>query len=361
MNFSSRLKFHFEPLKGWMNDPNGLIQFKGEYHAFFQHYPFDTKWGPMHWGHATSKDLIHWEHKPIALYPDQEYENNGGCFSGSAIEFNDKLHIFYTGVGKSNGQSQCHAVMQDENRFIKDPKNPIIKSPPIEYGINDFRDPKVVKIENTFYMVVGTGKDGIGRVLLYKSSNLENWTFLNLLVEGKEYGQCCECPDLIQIDNQFFLMFSQMTGQGIGTLFFHLKYENGTFTVDKKLNQPIIGPDFYAPQTFHDDKGRRIIIGWLYNWKRVPPKEVDYAGAFTIPCELKYKEGKIVVNPIDEISHELKSESKFVEIQENKLIINGKPSVIHEGKIENIKILEDVKTIEVWINNGEFYYSTWLF
>ena len=109
----NRFVNHFEPKIGWMNDPNGLVQFRGRYHAFFQHYPHDTVWGPMHWGHAVSDDLIHWEELPIALYPDQEYENDGGCFSGSAIVHEDKLYLIYTSVGKELGQTQSIAVSED--------------------------------------------------------------------------------------------------------------------------------------------------------------------------------------------------------------------------------------------------------
>lgn len=357
---TKRLQYHFEPLKGWMNDPNGLIHFNGEYHAFYQHNPYSTKWDTMHWGHAKSKDLIHWEHLPIALYPDQEYEDRYGCFSGSAIEHEGKLHLFYTGVGKKSGQAQCHAVMQEDGTFLKDPKNPIIPAPPPEYGCADqFRDPKVSKYNGKFYMVVGTGKDNVARVLLYKSENLSDWTFCGVLIEGAEYGECGECPDLVKIGEDYFLMFSQMTRKGIGTIFYSGKFENDFFKIDKKF-QPIIGPDFYAPQTFVDKNGRRIIIGWLYNWNRVAPPDVDFAGALTIPCELTFTD-KILVNPVKEAEPFLKDKSDYVVVEENKVTIKGVPEVVHEGKVDSIKILEDTKTIEVWINDGEYYYSSWLF
>ena len=103
MEVFQRFQFHFEPKSGWMNDPNGLVYFKGKYHAFFQYYPHAPHWGQMHWGHAVSDDLIHWEELPIALYPDQEYEDDGGCFSGSAVVKDDRLYLVYTSVSHGNG------------------------------------------------------------------------------------------------------------------------------------------------------------------------------------------------------------------------------------------------------------------
>ena len=121
-----RFSYHFEPRKGWMNDPNGLIEFQGQYHAFFQHNPYEPKWGPMHWGHAVSKDLIHWQELPIALEPKEWYENDGGCFSGSAIEKDGKLYLFYTSVSKDLGQTQSVAISEDGIHFEKYEGNPVI-------------------------------------------------------------------------------------------------------------------------------------------------------------------------------------------------------------------------------------------
>ena len=112
-----RFTFHFEPHKGWMNDPNGLIYYQGRYHAFFQHNPHEPVWGPMHWGHAVSQDLLHWEELPIALFPDQPYEDDKGCFSGSAVERDGVLYLFYTAVSKQLGQTQCVAVSRDGKAF----------------------------------------------------------------------------------------------------------------------------------------------------------------------------------------------------------------------------------------------------
>ena len=121
-----RLKYHFEPRTGWMNDPNGLIFYNGKYHAFFQHNPYKPVWGPMHWGHAVSDDLIHWEELEIALRPDMEYENTGGCFSGSAVEKDGVLYLFYTSVSEKLGQTQSVAISRDGVHFEKYEGNPVI-------------------------------------------------------------------------------------------------------------------------------------------------------------------------------------------------------------------------------------------
>jgi len=156
MTEQRRMKYHFEPQSGWMNDPNGLVYFRGQYHAFFQHNPYDTKWGPMHWGHAVSDDLLTWKELPIALTPDMPYENGGGCFSGSAVVKDDLLYLFYTSVSKEFGQTQSLATSADGIHFQKYEQNPIIRSFPPD-GSKEFRDPKVTLINGIYYMVVGSG------------------------------------------------------------------------------------------------------------------------------------------------------------------------------------------------------------
>ena len=190
-----RFTFHFEPHKGWMNDPNGLIYYQGRYHAFFQHNPHEPVWGPMHWGHAVSQDLLHWEELPIALFPDQPYEDDKGCFSGSAVERDGVLYLFYTAVSKQLGQTQCVAVSRDGKAFEKYKGTPVIAAPPAE-GSYDFRDPKVVELDGKTYMVCGSGKDGVGKILLYEQGkDLFTWQYVGVLFESSEYGKVLECPD----------------------------------------------------------------------------------------------------------------------------------------------------------------------
>lgn len=205
-----RFTFHFEPHKGWMNDPNGLIYYQGRYHAFFQHNPHEPVWGPMHWGHAVSQDLLHWEELPIALFPDQPYEDDKGCFSGSAVERDGVLYLFYTAVSKQLGQTQCVAVSRDGKAFEKYKGNPVIAAPPAE-GSYDFRDPKVVELDGKTYMVCGSGRDGVGKILLYEQGkDLFTWQYAGVLFESREYGKVLECPDLFKLGDTYVLMFSQM-------------------------------------------------------------------------------------------------------------------------------------------------------
>ena len=201
--------YHFENKKGWMNDPNGLIWYKGEYHAFFQHYPFAPRWGQMHWGHATSKDLIHWTEHDIALFPDKDYENDGGCFSGSAIEKDGRLYLFYTSVSHEHGQTQSVAWSDDGFNFVKYEGNPIIKNSPLNTN-KDFRDPKVFKYEDEYRMVVGAGAYNIAKILLFKSKDLLNWEYVGEILSDGRFGGVAECPDLFMLEDKWVLMFSSV-------------------------------------------------------------------------------------------------------------------------------------------------------
>ena len=147
VNQEYRNKFHLMAPIGWMNDPNGFVYYQEEYHLFYQYYPYDSIWGPMHWGHAKSKDLIHWEHLPVALAPGESYDKEG-CFSGSAIEKDGKLYLIYTGHNVVEGQVrqvQCLAVSEDGIHFEKYAGNPIIAEDHLASvaTTEDFRDPKV--------------------------------------------------------------------------------------------------------------------------------------------------------------------------------------------------------------------------
>lgn len=357
MLIQKRFEYHFEPNKGWMNDPNGLVYCKGRYHAFFQHNPYKAEWGKMHWGHAVSDDLINWEELPIALYPDREYESEGGCFSGSAIEKNGKLYLFYTSV--ADKQTQSVAFSEDGISFTKYEGNPIIRENP--FGYYDFRDPKVTKIDNTYYMVVGCGNSDIGRVLLYTSDNLLNWRYVGVLFEGKEYAPCIECPDFFKINDKYVLMFSKMNESERTTYFVIGDFVDGKL-INTHICRPEWGRDFYAPQTMFDGK-RRILIGWMYHWGKEKPVFCNFAGALSIPRELKLVDDTIYNYPVEEAQPLLKQESKFVSINSNMLTVHikgNKSRVFELPNIESISILEDTKSVEAFINNGEISISEWI-
>ena len=359
-----RLQHHFEPRFGWMNDPNGLIYYEDTYHAFFQHNPYGPIWSAMFWGHAVSDDLLHWEEQPLALVPDQWYENRGGCFSGSAIEKDGRLYLFYTGVSDECGQAQCVAWSDDGRYFQKYKQNPVIRQSP--NGSADFRDPKVTKIGDTYYMVVGSGKDGVGCVLLYRSENLLDWDYVGVLLEGAQYGKVIECPDFFPIGDTFgdgfVLMFSQMNWPSNlrSTMFIYGDFDGETFT-PKSEHSPVIGPHYYAPQSFLDEKGRRVVIGWLYSWTKPLDEGADTAGALTIPMELQYADGRFTLFPVKRAQKLLRQEDPLVTAGPDfvEIASDYERPLRWEGDVRRVDILRDAKTIEVFINGGETVFSYW--
>ncbi len=348
-----RLTRHFEPEKGWMNDPNGLCRFQGRYHAFFQHYPFEAKWGPMHWGHAVSADLIHWEERPIALYPDMPYENAGGCFSGSALEKDGTLYLFYTSVSKELGQTQSVAVTRDGERFEKYPGNPVLRSP-LDPSGKDFRDPKVFAFGGGFRMVCGAGVDGLGSVLLFRSEDLLHWDYAGPVFQSRDYGPVPECPDLFPLGDQWVLMFSRMD-ETRSAQFVVGDFDGEHFT-PKSFQQPEVGTDFYAPQSFTDEKGRRLVIGWLYNWNRQVPEGAVRAGALSLARELRLQNGRLIMAPVEEAESLLTDSDPCVRGEAGRVkVVNGGRALLDlpADGVREIKVFTDTRTREVFINGGE--------
>lgn len=298
-----RQNYHFMSQTGWMNDPNGLIFFRGKYHYFFQYNPYHGFWDCMHWGHAVSEDLIHWEYLPLALAPSEIYDDHqrGGCFSGSAIEHEGKLFLMFTGTtNEGNGfeQTQCIAYSEDGIHFEKYSGNPVLRAPE---GISAdfFRDPKVWKHENTYYMVCGGNRGGMAQALLYKSEDMFHWEFFNVLAESRgEWGYMWECPDFYPVGDKYVLMFSPM-GAGERTSVYlvgDFDYKIGKFIyhVSGEIDW---GFDFYAPQSFLSEDGRRIIVGWANAWDWMPfwkdwgpTYKEGWCGFYNIPREVKLAE-----------------------------------------------------------------------
>lgn len=329
VNPSYRHNYHVMPPIGWMNDPNGFVYYQGEYHLFYQFHPYDSKWGPMHWGHAKTKDLIHWEELPVALAPDQPFDKDG-CFSGSAIEKDGKLYLMYTGHSVVEGksyQTQCVAVSEDGIQFKKYSQNPVIGEQEIGANgdISEFRDPKVFEREGSYYMVVATKtQDNRGRILLYKSHDLLEWSFYSILLEGTaEQGVMWECPDLFHLDGKDALIMSpiQMTPSGTeyhntsSTVAFigEMDWERGTLEVEN-YHEIDRGLDFYAPQTTLDDQNRRIMIAWMQMWGRTLPTDElghRWTGAMTLPRELGIKDNCLIQKPVSDIYNSLEDSIKL--------------------------------------------------
>jgi len=320
MNERFRLGYHITAPANWINDPNGLVQYKGEYHVFYQHHPYDENWGPMHWGHVKSKDLVHWEHLPIALAPGDACDSDG-CFSGSAVDNDGELTLIYTGhhyTDKENDifyQNQNIAVSKDGITFEKAGENPVIAAPP-EDSTHHYRDPKVWKHEDTWYMILGNQsiEEQSGRVILYKSSNLRKWEYVGVLAQSDgSHGFMWECPDFFELDGKYILMLSPQGMEADGDNYNNL-YQTGYFVGDYNYETNQFqhgsfieldhGHDFYAVQTFSDDKNRRIAIGWMDMWEAdMPTKKDGWCGALTLPRELRLtSDHKILMNPVEELT-----------------------------------------------------------
>ncbi|HEL2418124.1 glycoside hydrolase family 32 protein [Streptococcus suis] len=275
---------HFVPEIGWINDPNGFVYFKGEYHLFYQFNPYESVWGPMHWGHAKSKDLVNWEHLPVALAPDKDYDKDG-CFSGSAIVKEDTLWLMYTGnIVNEDGsvrQVQNMAYSTDGIHFEKIAQNPVATEEllPEEVIANDFRDPKIFEKDGRYYSVVATKhKDGVGCIVLLGSDDLLDWQFESIFLKGQVHqGHVWECPDYFEVDGQEYLIVSPMRYQkedndfvNINSNIFvtgHVDWDKKVFEADsfKEIDH---GHDFYAAQTTEGPEGERVMIAWMHTWGR---------------------------------------------------------------------------------------------
>ena len=355
--------YHASPPVGWMNDPNGFVQYQGAYHLFYQFHPYDAKWGPMHWGHMKSTDLIHWEDLPVALAPDQAYDRFG-CFSGSAIERDGKLYLLYTGVTEADEegvhhQVQCLAVSEDGLHFDKVQQNPVIPILALPEGASqlDFRDPKVFQHEGMYYTVIASkASDETGQILLYESEDLVKWDFASVFLKGnKEQGVMWECPDFFRLDGKDCLIFSPMKWLQEGNDFQNLNSSVlavGEVDWTTKQFQPESyqeldhGLDYYAPQSLEDDKGRRICIGWMQMWGRNFPTDTlghGWTGSMTIPRELKWVDGQLKQYPIGiEANTENQVESsRIIMIEDAKKTIPG-----IEGDCGLLQLKVDISELE---------------
>lgn len=314
--------FHFSPRIGWLNDPNGFSFHDGEYHLFYQYHPYSTYWGPMHWGHAVSKDLLHWRHMPVAIAPDSDYDG-AGCFSGSALTLPDGRHLLlYTGVRKEETaqgikevQTQCIAI-GDGIDYEKYEGNPVVDESLLPEGASryDFRDPKAWrKADGSYRFVAGNASaDGDGQVLLYKSKDAIHWEFAKVFAaNNKRFGLVWECPDFFVLDGKGVLLASpteMLAGtkyySGNGTLCLIGSYDEETDTFIEEGDQAIDdGIDFYAPQTLLAPDGRRIMIGWMQNWDtcNVRQKPMPWFGQMSLPRELSIRNGRLYQQPVREL------------------------------------------------------------
>ncbi len=312
--------FHLTPLVGWMNDPNGFCYYKGQYHLFYQYHPFSRQWGPMHWGHAVSDDLVHWTYMPCALAPDTAADA-GGCFSGSAVETPDgQLMLVYTGVQpagtfRRETQAQCVAV-GDGTDFEKSLLNPIVRHAHLPEGYSefDFRDPKVWRDRDGMYrMVAGNRHEARqGTVVLLESPDGLDWRFVGEIdASSCEYGRMWECPDFFPLDGKQVLLVSpqEMHAReefhaGFGTVCLLGDWDEKDCRFERRAVQPVDhGLNFYAPQTLLAPDGRRIMIGWMDNWEtcKEAPRRHPWYAQMSVPRELWVENGRLMQRPVREI------------------------------------------------------------
>ena len=350
MSADYRPKYHVSVPFGWANDPNGLIFFKGRAHLFFQHYPHKPEWGPMHWYHVSSEDLVHWKTHPVALYPDQPYELVCGCCSGSAVEKGGRLYLMYT-AAQPMMQRQCLAVSDDGEHFEKYEGNPMLTAEMLSPEIyeEDFRDPRIFRHGDSYYLIAGIRylkdglrtqpapvcqrtvtnplqpapehkKEGWGNLCLLKSKDLFSWSYVGHLLDPQpgfnedffRLDGVYECPDyFISGSGTEVLLTSPQNLPRSGNLyqnihsvlymFGHLDFQTGLFDV-QTVGEVDSGFDFYAAQTMHMPDGRTVMIAWKEMWDRsFPSRSGEWAGTYTLPRELTVEDNCLIQKPVREI------------------------------------------------------------
>lgn len=291
-----RPRYHFLPPANWLNDPNGLIQWQGVYHMFYQYNPYEPVHRAIHWGHASSTDLVHWTHLPIALAPSIDGPDAGGCWSGCAVDDNGVPTLIYSGhVEGTTGAFQLPCLATSDDKLLtwtKHDGNPLMAAPPADLDVIAFRDHSVWKEGDTWYQVIGSGiRDVGGAALLFRSNDLRSWEYLHPLATGDARrtvphwtGSVWECPDFFRLGDQHVLIVSAWYERKthypvymIGHYVDHqLRIEREGF-VD-------LGSSFYAPQSMSDTSGRRIMFGWLREGRRLAAQRAaGWSGVMSLP------------------------------------------------------------------------------
>jgi fructan beta-fructosidase len=346
-NEKYRPQFHFTPDRNWMNDPNGLVYYKGKYHLFFQHNPQANVWGNMSWGHATSTDLYNWHEEPVAIACTQ----TSGIFSGSAVvDINNTsgfgttdnppiVAIYTEHQNDESNQSQCLAFSVDEGAtFTKYEGNPVL-----DINAKNFRDPKVQWIDNQWIMTVALANDY--KISFYSSPDLKIWTHLSNFGPAAEVGGVWECPDLIQFDDKWVLLVSLNPGGyqiGSGTQYFIGQWNGKEFIADDLQTRWLdYGRDNYAGVTFSNaPEGKKIFLGWMSNWHYAGKVPTDpWRSAMTLPRELSLQGDRIIQTPVNHP--------------------NGFPEVSFTTQDGAIRICEsNERYVEIGVRNQKLYVDT---
>jgi beta-fructofuranosidase len=313
-----RPMLHYTPRRGWINDPNGLIQIDGVHHLYYQTNPEDTRFQSMHWGHATSTDLVHWTEQPIALVPgdpNTDYDR-GGCWSGVSVMVDARLALLYTGVSNDDLQLPCLAWATDAagTTFEKDLANPVISRRPAPADeLLAFRDHTVSRTATGWRQLIGGGTRSTGGALFaYTSTDLRDWTFRGRFTDESRTpipGPVWECPDLFSIEGHTVVIVSTVnptepvawwaTGEDTGN----------SFEPDR-IGRLDFGDLFYAPQSYSTVDGRRIMFGWLRTQNDPAAAGADWIGMISLPREITVRDGMLRVHPAREL-HGLRGPSRI--------------------------------------------------
>lgn len=352
-----RLSYHLMPETGWLNDPNGLCQFHGVYHIYYQFTPFEPTGELKMWGHYTTKDFIHYTNEKPALFPDEDFDAHG-VYSGSAFLENDTIHYFYTGNVKyfdradydyilnGRGSNVVHVMSQDGFHFSSKELQMTLADYPKDMSAH-VRDPKILKRDDGYYMVLGArDKNSRGLVLLYHSDDLQHWEYKNRIMTKEPFGYMWECPDLFELDGQLLLICCPQGVEQRGIDFenvhqctvMRLEYDfkKNTYEIDEisQIHSVDRGCDFYAPQTFEDEKGRRILIGWMgipdASYTN-PTVEAGWQHALTMPRELHFKNGRLYQTPLKEWEDLRLDKTEYDDLE--ALNEAGKTDCVYEAKI----------------------------
>ena len=330
-----RHNYHLMPPTGWLNDPNGLSYYGGNYHVFFQYAPEDARGSDKCWGHYQSPDLLNWEYTGIAIYPDTEYDRNG-AYSGGALTDDGSLELFYTGNIKeegnfdyiNEGRGATVIYLSTEDGVHLTEKELLMTNDDYPADLSrHVRDPKVWKDQGSYYMLLGARTRGsLGEALLYRSEDKKAWRFLKTITATEAFGYMWECPDYFQVDGRPVFAFSP---QGIEAEEYRFEntYQSGYLAdvklpetgqirdIYQKFREWDLGFDFYAPQTFEAPDGRRILFGWAgvtdSPYDNEPSIQEGWQYSMTVPRELSWKGDILCQNPARELEALRKEEVAF--------------------------------------------------
>ncbi|MFV0467209.1 MAG: glycoside hydrolase family 32 protein [Lachnospiraceae bacterium] len=417
-----RHKFHIMPPVGWLNDPNGLCYYKGWHHVFFQYSPTDPSGGMKCWGHYRSKDLCTWQYLGVPFLPDQPQDKDG-VYSGCAFVDDGKMEIFYTGNTKEKGEFDYITAGRGANVIYCSSEDGIHFSSkevlltnadyPKECS-NHVRDPKVWKESSIYYMVLGARTlDDQGAILLYESADKKQWSFIRMIRASEKFGYMWECPDMFDLDDLHVLACCPQ-GVESETLRYQNIYQSGYFlTKEEEMDSGFIewdmGFDFYAPQTYLNEQGERILIGWAglpdAPYTNQGSIQEGWQHSLTLPRKLTARNGKIYQNPAEELKNcriqEIALMDQHLDTQSFDLLIEfehidgtldsdqakrgfilnedlkflfengnltleflnntGEGRGIRRAKIQELKslrILYDVSMLEIYVNEGELVFTS---